>query len=91
MSSCASAPHNYQPEAGYVPDAATARKIAEAVWTPIYGKRDPGMGKPYEVILKDNVWTVEGVNTLPPGMEGGSAIIEISKMDGRILRVSHGM
>jgi hypothetical protein len=27
--------HNYRPEAGYVPDAETAMRIAEAVWLPI--------------------------------------------------------
>jgi hypothetical protein len=30
--------HNYKPAQGYVPDAATAIKIAVAVWEPIYGQ-----------------------------------------------------
>ena len=31
------APHSYVPPKGFVPDSATAVRIAEAVWIPIYG------------------------------------------------------
>jgi hypothetical protein len=70
------------PKNGYVPDAATAIKIAVAVWTPIYGERQIADEKPYRATLKDGVWTVEG--SMPPNL------IEIAKSDGRILRVEHG-
>lgn len=30
-------PHNFKPASGYVPDEATAIRIAVAVWEPIYG------------------------------------------------------
>jgi len=79
--------HNYRPEAGYVPDAETAMKIAEAVWLPIYG---PGVleKKPWRARLVDDVWVVEG--SLPRVMPGGVPTATISKRTGEVLRVSHG-
>jgi len=79
--------HSCKPETGYVPDEATAIKIAEAVWYPIYGK-EINNEKPFKAMLKDGTWIVTG--SLPEGRLGGVAIAEISKNDGRILRVSHG-
>jgi hypothetical protein len=83
-----SSAHNYRPSEGYVPDAVTAIKIAVAVWEPIYGREQIAAEKPYKAILQDGVWIVEG--SLPRGMAGGVAVAEISKYDGKILRVSHG-
>jgi len=81
--------HNYVPKEGYVPDATTAIKIAVAVWVPIYGEKTIADEKPYIAKLSnEGVWTVCG--SLPANMVGGTAIAEISKKDGRILRVSHG-
>jgi NTF2 fold immunity protein len=79
--------HNYRPDAGYVPDAETAMKIAEAVWLAIYGavvleKR------PWCACLENDVWVVEG--SLPRPMPGGVPLAKISKRTGEILRVSHG-
>jgi len=87
-------PHNYKPPEGYVPDANTAIQIALAVWLPIYGQKQIDSEKPYKAILKDGVWTVSG--SMPPSrpgriMVGGVAVAEISKVDGTILRISHGM
>lgn len=79
---------NYKPKDGYVPDEQTAIAIAVAVWTPIYGKEKIEDEKPYKVQLKNGIWTVTG--SLPEGFDGGVAEIDISKMDGRILRVIHG-
>jgi hypothetical protein len=81
--------HNYKPPQGYVPDAATAIKIAVAVWEPIYGRERISQQKPYKAVLADGKWTVEG--SLPKQYTlGGTAVAEISKDNGRILRVSHG-
>jgi hypothetical protein len=81
--------HNYKPPQGYVPDAATAIKIAVAVWEPIYGQEQISQQKPYTAILVKGVWKVEG--TLPKQYTvGGVAVAEIAKDDGRVLRVSHG-
>lgn len=72
---------------GYVPDAATAVRIAEAVWFPIYGNKETLRERPYKVSYKDGVWHVSG--TLPPFYKGGTANIFISKDDGKVLAVFH--
>ena len=84
----ASQKHSYVPSKGFVPDEKTAIRIAEAVWSPIYGEDKIQNEKPFVASLKGEVWTVQG--SLPKGWVGGVAIAEISKSDGRILRVSHG-
>jgi len=81
-------PHNYKPTAGYVPDAATAIRIAVAVWGPIYGEKKIASEAPFRAVLNGNVWVVEG--TLPKGSVGGVAAAEISKNDATVLRISHG-
>ncbi len=71
----------------YVPDKATAIKIAEAIWVPIYGKKIFN-NKPFIAELRnDGVWIVEG--TLKSG-KGGVPYIEIQKSDCKILKVIHG-
>lgn len=78
----------YKPPGGYVPDGATAIKIAVAVWEPIYGCGQIASEAPYSAKLKNGVWLVEG--HLPEGSDGGVAEVEISKESGEILRLSHG-
>ncbi|MEI7481770.1 MAG: YbbC/YhhH family protein [Elusimicrobiota bacterium] len=81
--------HNYKPKQGYVPNAETAIAIAVAVWIPIYGKDTIEKEKPYQAVLKKDVWLISG--SLPEkNMIGGVAEAEISKENGRILRISHG-
>ena len=80
--------HTVKPKNGFVPTRGTAVRIAEAVLIPIYGERNIQKQKPLNASLKGNVWRVTG--TLPKNMLGGVALIEISKGDGRILRVTHG-
>src|SRR5258708_843245 len=80
--------HTFKPAQGYVVDQATAIKIAVAVLEPIYGVAHIAGEWPYHATLHHGVWTVTG--SLPKAMKGGVAIAEISKDDGRILRVSHG-
>lgn len=53
---------------------------------PIYGEELIAGEKPYRATLRGDTWTVTG--SLPEGFEDGAAIAEISKRDGRILRVS---
>lgn len=79
--------HNVSPNDGLVPNAETAIKIAEAVWLPIYGHAILKK-KPFKARLAGGIWIVEG--TLPAEMVGGVPVAEISKKDGKILRVSHG-
>ena len=86
--------HSYKPPGGYVPDAETAIKIAVAVWEPIYGREKIASQKPYMARLVGAVWIVEGSVPESQGgrvlVGGGVALAEISKDDGRVLRVSHG-
>jgi len=73
---------------GYVPDESTAKRIAEAVWCPIYGSSVLNE-KPYKAkIIGDSVWVVEG--SLPSNQVGGTAYIEIRAADCKVLNVTHG-
>ena len=77
----------YIPKEGFIPNEATAIKVAEAVWLPIYGDRIY-KSKPFKAILQDStVWIVEG--TLKENQKGGYPYIEIQKSDGKILKVTH--
>ncbi len=85
--------HSYVPANGFVPDSVTAARIAAAVLAPIYPAKVLEAERPFKATLSGDTWTVEG--TLPHGARdtesiGGVAVVEISKADGRILRVSHG-
>lgn len=87
-------PHNqysYKPERGFVPDEATAVAIAEAVWLPIYGKETLVKERPFRAVLKGDIWTVTGTPHWHNKQDKGGAIAEISRIDARIIRVSHGM
>lgn len=44
---------SYIPPQGFVPDAATASRIAEAVWIPIYGEKHIAAEKPFKVTLRE--------------------------------------
>jgi hypothetical protein len=48
------------PKQGYVPDSATALKVAEAVLIPVYGQAKIESQRPFTAKLKDDVWTVSG-------------------------------
>lgn len=80
--------HFYQPRDGFVPDETTAVRIAEAVLIPVYGEEKIKNERPFKAILRKDIWIVE--DSLPEGWLGGVAIVEISKKDGRIYRMSHG-
>ena len=85
-------PQGAKPVNGFVPDSATAVRIAVAVWTPIYGEQQIMSEQPFVAKLKDDVWTVQGsLPPAPPGhvMVGGTDVAKISKSDGRILFVVH--
>ncbi len=80
--------HNYVPPDGVVPSRETAVRIAEAIWEPIYGEKNITRQRPMRVTLTNGIWTVRG--SLPPGHCGGVALAEIRKLDGCVLRISHG-
>ena len=85
-----------RPPGGYVPDATTATKIAEAVLIPVYGEEKINSEKPFNAELKGGVWTVSGTLRCPDGHRGtttacagGTATVKIAKDDGRILFMIH--
>jgi hypothetical protein len=82
--------YTYVPPEGYVPDAATAKLIAEAIWIPIYGKKLIDSEKPFKASLKDGIWKVEGSWKFPKDDLGGVAVIKISQKDCRISQCLHG-
>lgn len=84
----------------YVPNDSTAIKIAEAVWYPTYGK-SVDSSRPFKAFLQgDTLWIVTGTapmsnkeivggDTIFHFIHRGVPYIEISKSDGKILKVSH--
>ena len=79
---------SFQPKNGFVPDGATAIRIAEAVLKPIYGDQHIDSERPLQAHLRNGVWTVVG--TLKSANVGGSAVLKLSQSDGRVLFVIHG-
>jgi hypothetical protein len=73
---------------GHVPDAASAVRIAVAVWEPIYGKQHIASERPFHVTLRDGVWHVRG--SLRRGWIGGVAEADIRQSDGKVLHIIHG-
>lgn len=85
---------SHVPKSGFVPDAQTAARIAEAVIAPIYGDEVIQKERPFVAELNErgDVWTVHGhpaSDAEKAGWHGGVAVVEISKASGCILRVSH--
>ena len=77
---------------GAVPNAESAIKIAVATWTPLYGERTIQAERPYTAKLEGDVWIVEGTfHSFGLPAAGGVARAEISKADGRIIKVIHGL
>ena len=76
------------PKNGFVPDEATAVRIGEAVAIAQYGEKQISNERPFEARLRGGIWTVAG--TLhPQGAAGGTAVIQLSKVDGRIVFMTH--
>lgn len=77
----------YVPKEGFVPNAETAIKIAEAIWLPIYGE-EIYSERPFVAKLnKNGNWIIQG--TLPKGYDGGTAYAEIRKKDCKVIKVFH--
>jgi hypothetical protein len=79
---------SFEPSGGMVPNAETAVDIAVAVFKPIYGADKIKSESPFQAEINGEVWHVYG--SLPVGWKGGTAEAELSRKDGRILRVWHG-
>ncbi len=81
------------PKNGYVPDEATAIRIAEAVFVPIYGEKHVHSERPFRATLHGDYWVVKG--TLPKPhrqgeiVVGGTMVAEIYRMTGCVKGVYH--
>jgi hypothetical protein len=75
------------PALGFVPDASTAIRISEAVLRPVYGLEAVERQRPFTAVLEGDVWRVEGTN--PTQAIGGTALVRVSRVDGRILHMHH--
>ena len=76
------------PKDGFVPDESTAVKIGEAAALAQYGAATISREEPFRARLRGDLWTVKG--TLhPEGSYGGTAVVQLSKTDGRILFMTH--
>lgn len=82
---------SYKPKDGFVPNAETAAKIAEAVLIPVYGEKQILSERPFKATLQGNVWTVEGTLHCGEGKRcnGGTAVVKISKDTSQILHMIH--
>jgi ATP-dependent Clp protease ATP-binding subunit ClpA len=69
------------PKSGAVPDADTAKRIAEALWIPRYGADTVASQAPIQAELKSNMWIVTGSSSTEP------PLYAYIFQDGRILSV----
>jgi hypothetical protein len=81
----------YNPNHAFVPDAATAIAIARAVLVPIYGAKAMQAEEPLTAQRHGDIWVVEGTLPCPKvaSCVGGTAELQLSAKDGRILHVTH--
>jgi hypothetical protein len=77
------------PTAGVIPDADTAKAIAEAVAIPLWGKKIVQSELPFRAGLKGNVWTVIGDPHLKDSEVGGELIIQLDKKTGAVITFLH--
>jgi hypothetical protein len=76
------------PKNGWVPDEATAIRIAEAVAIAQWGEPQIAKERPFKARLRDDVWTIMG--TLhPQGAFGGTAVVQLSRNSGAVLLALH--
>ena len=82
-----------KPKDGYVPNASTAVRIAEAVLIPVYGAKQIGYEKPFNATLDGDVWTISGTlhckTTATSICVGGTAVVQLSKSTGEVLMLVH--
>jgi len=90
------APQSSAPKEGYVPNAETAVKIAEAVLVPVYGEKQIESEKPFTAIRRGDEWIVSGTlhcrdqnGREKTNCVGGTAVVELSKIDARIISMIH--
>jgi hypothetical protein len=80
---------SFLPREGYVPDKETAVAIGYAVALPVYGREAMDAENPFRAELESGKWTVLG--TFHGKGEGGTVVVQIDKIGGKILYLSHSM
>jgi hypothetical protein len=75
------------PKSGVVPDVDTALRIAEAVWTPLYGAETIKSQAPLQAELRFNIWLVTGSGAVANDDRLFAVILQA---DGRMLSVGRG-
>jgi hypothetical protein len=75
------------PKSGVVPEADTALRIAEAVWTPLYGTDTIQSQTPLQAERNFNVWFVTGSGSIANDDRLFALILQA---DGRLLSVGRG-
>jgi hypothetical protein len=73
------------PKSGVVNDAETAKRIAEAIWSSLFGAETVQAQAPIQVELQHNVWILHG-NAAPDE----ALFIFMLQADGRILSIGRG-
>jgi hypothetical protein len=77
------------PPEGFVPDAKTAVKVAEAVIEPVYGLQTVRNERPFKARLVDGEWFVKGSHTTNINVFAGVSEVHISKTNGCITFLFH--
>jgi hypothetical protein len=70
-----------------VPDMSTALRIAEAVFDARFGETTRRKFEPYKGYEVETFWIVAGTSTEGLVLGGGMPTVEISKEDGRIIKL----
>lgn len=72
------------PVINYVPDEATAIKIADAIWVGIAGEEKVKSVRPFTAQLENGIWEVDGA---PPKALGGTLHVRLQASDCKVLKV----
>jgi len=73
------------PKDGFVPDPATALRIAEAVWIPIFGQQEVETQRPFHAKLERDIWVV--TSSPKQGSKGEVIVAKILRSAGTILMI----
>ena len=76
-----------RPKDGFVPDEATAIRIAEAVAIAQWGEKQISTERPFKARLRGAIWTIKG--TLTKLVPGGTAVVQLNKMTGAVVFAVH--
>jgi hypothetical protein len=73
-----------------LPNETVVAQVAQVILSGIYGKEVIEKEMPFSIILHDGIWVVNGVLDDSAGdVVGGVVTMEISKNNGRILKIIH--